>query len=157
MGDRVSRRALLRGGAGVAAGAAVLGGPFRGFVALANGAPRQAPNWRDLRAIPDLRDGQVRLWLPEGFQYRSFHDTEFPIVLSDGTVLPGRHDGMGAFPGPNGNVVLVRNHEINNPVPAFGDPAAAYDAMAGERHHNGRGDARRSRSSAPSPASTARR
>ena len=39
MGDRVSRRALLRGGAGVAAGAAVLGGPFRGFVALAERAP----------------------------------------------------------------------------------------------------------------------
>ena len=130
MADRVSRRALLRGGVGAAAGAAVLGGPFRGFVALANGAPRQAPNWRDLRAIPDLRDGEVRLWLPEGFQYRSFHDTEFPVVLDDGTVLPGRHDGMAAFPGPNGNVMLVRNHEINNPVPAFG-PGTPYDPMAG--------------------------
>jgi len=53
------------------------------------------------------------------------------VVLADGTVLPGRHDGMGAFPGPDGNVWLVRNHELNNPGPTFGpsDPAP-YDAMA---------------------------
>jgi secreted PhoX family phosphatase len=35
---------------------------------------------------------------------------------------------MGAFAGPNGNVILVRNHEINNPGTPFGDPANAYDA-----------------------------
>ena len=129
MAERVSRRALLRGGVGAAAGAAVLAGPFRGFVALANGAPRQALNWRDLRPVADMRDGQVRLWLPDGFQYRSFHDTEFTTVLDDGTMLPGRHDGMGAFPGRNGSIVLVRNHEINGPGTPFGDPAAAYDAQ----------------------------
>ena len=40
----------------------------------------------------------MRLWLPPGFEYRSFHDTDgAPVVLSDGTVLPGRHDGMAAF------------------------------------------------------------
>jgi uncharacterized protein len=33
--------------------------------------------------------------------------------------------------GGRGNVLLVRNHEINNPVPAFGDAAQAYDTMAG--------------------------
>ena len=36
---------------------------------------------------------------------------------------------MGAFPGPNGNVILVRNHEVNNPGTPFGDPANAYDPM----------------------------
>jgi hypothetical protein len=74
--DGLSRRALLRGGAGALAGAAVLGGPFRGFVALAEGAPRAPRDRRELGPIPDLRDGAVRLWLPAGFQYRSFHDTE---------------------------------------------------------------------------------
>jgi secreted PhoX family phosphatase len=127
----LTRRTLLRGGLGAAAATAAFGGPFRGFVALAEGAPRFGPDFRNLRPIPDLRDGQVRLWLPEGFQYRSFHDTEQTVVLDDGTTLPGRHDGMAAFAGPNGNVLLVRNHEINNPVPAFGDPAQAYDRMAG--------------------------
>ena len=52
---------------------------------------------------------------PQGFCYRSFHDTEQPVTLNDGTVLPGRHDGMGAFKGPDGTVMLVRNHEVNDP------------------------------------------
>ena len=94
--------------------------------------PGNAP-FRELRAIPDLRDGEVRLQLPEGFQYRSFHDTESPVVLDDGTGLPGRHDGMAAFRGRNGNVVLVRNHEVNDPGAPFGDPARLRRDGAG-RH-----------------------
>ena len=140
--DRVSRRALMRGGAGAVVGAAVLGGPFKGFVALAEGAARRAPDFRNLRPIEDLRDGQVRLWLPADFQYRSFHDTETRVVLNDGTTLPGRHDGMAAFAGPNGNVLLVRNHEINNPVTAFG-PGTALRRHGWRRHHHDRGDALR--------------
>jgi hypothetical protein len=104
-----------------------LGGPFQGFAALAAGP--KIPSFRELRPVTDLRDGQVRLWLPDGFSYRSFHDTEFATVLDDGTNLPGRHDGMGAFPAGNGNSILVRNHEINNPGAAFG-PGTPYDAMA---------------------------
>jgi len=127
----VDRRTFLRGAAAVAGGVAV-GGPFQGFVARAasaepGGDSRPRP---ELGPAPDLRDGAVRLWLPAGFAYRSFHDTEYPTVLDDGTVLPGRHDGMGAFRGSDGNVLLVRNHELNNPGPAFGDPARAYDPMA---------------------------
>jgi secreted PhoX family phosphatase len=124
----IDRRTFLRGAAATA-GVAALGGPFQGFVQLA-AAVGSAPSFRSLRPIPDLRDGMVRLWLPEGFRYRSFHDTEFTVILDDGTVLPGRHDGMGAFDGPEGNVVLIRNHEINGPGTPFGDPADAYDAMA---------------------------
>jgi secreted PhoX family phosphatase len=121
----IHRRRFLQGAAG-AATAVALGGPFQGFTVLAgNGRDRQ----NTLRAIPDLRDGQVRLHLPEGFSYRSFHDTEFPVTLTDGTSLPGRHDGMGAFALANGNVMLVRNHEVNNPGPAFGT-GTPYDAMA---------------------------
>lgn len=84
-------------------------------------------------ANPDFR---VRLHLPRGFQYRSFHDTDGgPVVLHDGTVLPGRHDGMAAFPAADGNVWLVRNHEVNNPPTgvapqnAFG-PGEPYDIHA---------------------------
>jgi secreted PhoX family phosphatase len=123
----IDRRTFLRGAAATA-GVAALGGPFQGFVQLA-AAVGSAPSFRSLRPIPDLRDGMVRLWLPEGFRYRSFHDTEFTVILDDGTVLPGRHDGMGAFDGPDGNVVLIRNHEINGPGTPFGDPADAYDTM----------------------------
>jgi uncharacterized protein len=130
--SELNRRTLLRGAA--AAGGAALGGPFLGFVnRAAQAAPPDndgIPEFRRLRPVPDLRDGVVRLELPEGFQYRSFHDTTSRVVLDDGTVLPGRHDGMGAFRGRNGNSVLVRNHEVAGAGTAFGDVAAAYDPAA---------------------------
>lgn len=120
----IDRRMFLKS---VSAGA-VLGGPFAGF--LADGA-HAAPSFRSLRPAPDQRDQVVRLHLPEGFRYRSFHDTSAPVVLGDGTTLPGRHDGMGAFPGPSGRSILVRNHEVNGPVPAFSATAPVYDPMTG--------------------------
>ena len=133
MVQQLTRRTFLRGAAATAGSAAALGGPFAGFAAKAL-AVSQKPSFRHLRPVPDLRDDRVRLWLPDGFAYRSFHDTERdpaqpPLVLDDGTVLPGRHDGMGAFPGPDGNVILVRNHELNNPGSPMG-PADPYDSMA---------------------------
>jgi uncharacterized protein len=122
---RIDRRTFLVGTA--AAGGAALAGPFAGFVA---GPVAAAPN-PTLEPVRDLRGNVVRLWLPKGFQYRSFHDTEQEVVLDDGTVLPGRHDGMAAFRGRRGSILLVRNHEINNPTPPFGDANKAYDAMGG--------------------------
>jgi secreted PhoX family phosphatase len=124
----VQRRTLLKG----AVGGAVLAGPFQGFVAAA-AAPPGARRPGGLVPVGDHRDGVVRLHLPRGFRYRSFHDTEFTVLLDDGTRLPGRHDGMGAFAGPDDTVVLVRNHEINAPVPATGTPLGPgpyYDPMA---------------------------
>jgi secreted PhoX family phosphatase len=122
----IQRRTFL----GAVAGGVLAGGPFQGFVAgPAVADPKGSAPFRELRAIPDLRDGKVRLHLPEGFSYRSFHDTESPVVLRDGTTLPGRHDGMGAFQRGNGNVILVRNHELNNPGAPFG-PGTPYDSQA---------------------------
>jgi uncharacterized protein len=128
---KLNRRSVLKGAA-AAAGGALVGGPFAGFVArpALAGDVSMTSAFRELRAIPDLRDGAVRLWLPQDFQYRSFHDTENPVVLDDGTALPGRHDGMGAFGCRRGNVMLVRNHEVNGPGAAFGDGTKAYDPMA---------------------------
>lgn len=119
-----SRRSVL-----TLAAATAVAGPFTGLVA-APAQARRSPQAAALVPRPDRRDGVVRLHLPRGFHYRSFHDTEQPVVLDDGTVLPGRHDGMAAFAGPRGSVLLVRNHEVNNPMPAFG-PGTPYDPMAG--------------------------
>jgi secreted PhoX family phosphatase len=124
----LTRRTFLKGAAATA-GAVALHGPFQGFVSIAGAASK--PDFRGLGPVADLRDGVVRLHLPEGFQYRSFHDTTAPVVLADGTALPGRHDGMGAFAGADGKSILIRNHEVNGPVPAFSDTAPVYDAMAG--------------------------
>ena len=86
----LDRRTVLKT---TAAGAAA--GPFAGLAAAA-ARPTQAPDSAGLVPVPDLRDGVVRLNLPPGFAYRSFHDTEQPVTLTDGTSLPGRHDGMAA-------------------------------------------------------------
>ena len=53
------------------------------------------------------------------------------MTLTDGTALPGRHDGMGAFKGPGGTVLLVRNHEVNGARARRSAPGEPYDAMAG--------------------------
>src|SRR5687768_1393123 len=100
---QVSRRTFLKGAAATA-GAAALHGPFQGFTTLANAASGK-PSFRGLEPVADERDGVVRLWLPEGFEYRSFHDTTVPVFLDDGTRLPGRHDGMTSFPGSAGKSV----------------------------------------------------
>ncbi len=95
-----------------------------------------APSSAGLVAIPDERDGVVRLHLPEGFRYRSFHDTESPVTLTDGTRLPGRHDGMGAFEGPGKTVILVRNHEVTSGGPGVRPRHAVR--REGRRRHDHR-------------------
>ena len=126
----VDRRTVLKSGAA----AAFAGGPFAGFVALPAEAAGHYPRNVKLSPVPDERDGKVRLHLPEGFRYRSFHDTDTSdgskVVLDDGTELPGRHDGMGAFDGSGDTVILVRNHEVNGSPGAFG-PDTPYDEAAG--------------------------
>ena len=119
--DTIGRRRFLQG-AVATAGGVLVANPFQAVAAAA------APDIT-LGPVADLRDGIVRLHLPKGFQYRSFHDTEQAVVLSDGTALPGRHDGMGAFRARGGNVWLVRNHEVNGPGAVFG-PGTPYDAQA---------------------------
>jgi uncharacterized protein len=121
----VDRRRFLQGGA-AAVGAAALAGPFQGFLA-SPAAASHASTYGALGPVPDERDGVVRLDLPAGFRYRTFHAPG--EVLSDGTPVPARGDGMAAFRGPRGWYRLVRNHEINGPGTAFGPIDRAYDPM----------------------------
>ena len=79
-----------------------------------------------------LRDAGPELALPEGFEYRVL--SAEGSVMSDGNVVPPKHDGMCAFPMANGNIRLIRNHEVPDPPRpngAVGDPEAAYDPGAG--------------------------
>ena len=113
----IDRRTLLRGAA-VTAGGAVVGGPLAGFLALPTQADRSRPDFRHLRAIPDQRDDVVRLWLPEGF---STAPSTTPPTQPTGSCPtgPGSPGGTTAWPpspDPNGNSVLIRNHEINDPT-----------------------------------------
>ncbi len=85
------------------------------------------PGYGPLQPTLDENTGLPLLQLPEGFRYRSFGWTEDP--LDSGARTPGGHDGMAAFPGPEGTVALIRNHELS-PGKAF-DAAMAYDPAAG--------------------------
>ncbi|HET6918905.1 MAG TPA: hypothetical protein VFI46_05500 [Jiangellaceae bacterium] len=136
----VRRRTFLQGGLAAVA-ARCWGGPFQGFAAAsALAGPNAKPSAADLLPIPDLRDGNVRLHLPAGFRYRSFHDTKFPVTLDDGTRLPGRHDGMAAFARGDGNFLLLRKHEENKPWRGVRPRHAVRRDGAG-RHDHHRGDA----------------
>ncbi|MEV8308276.1 alkaline phosphatase PhoX [Streptomyces flavidovirens] len=111
------------------AAGAVLGGPFLGVAnASLKGGPRPGSGYGILRPVPDARDGKVRLHLPNGFSYRSFNPAG--EHLADGSVTPGKHDGMAAFPGKWGTTLLVRNHELNGPGSAFGPEETVYDPAA---------------------------
>jgi secreted PhoX family phosphatase len=126
----MERRLFLAQGVTVAAAALSGCGPFQGAAAVGvRGERRPGGGYGPLKPIKDRRDGRVRLHLPEGFAYRSFNPAG--SRLTAGGATPGRHDGMGAFPGPGDRVILVRNHEVNGPVGAFGDPGKAYDPAAG--------------------------
>src|SRR5215207_9577404 len=95
---KVERRQFLRraiAAAGTAAALPALQGlnllSARGRVYAASGKGGYGP----LIPTADLRDGALRLALPEGFQYRSFSVSG--DVMSDGQIVPIAMDGMGAF------------------------------------------------------------
>ena len=92
----------------LAAGAATLGGGlFDALVARAAYAGSRAGG--DGVGYGPLRPAGDDLALPPGFQYRVI-STEGDM-MDDGFPTPKAMDGMGAFALPNGNILLIRNHE----------------------------------------------
>jgi uncharacterized protein len=87
---------------------------------------------------PLIKDPKGILDLPEGFSYRLL--AKRGETMSDGFKVPGAADGMAAFPGPDGKVVVVCNHELglemtgmgpfanNTRLPDGFDEALSYDA-----------------------------
>lgn len=130
----VSRRHLLQTSAAAALGFA---GLHRLFVSTGHTAPAASliadgfgPLVSDPAGIFDL---------PAGFNYTVV--SRQGNTMTDGFRVPGRSDGMAAFPGPNGRTLLVRNHELNpddsRSLGPFGasnelldqiDPAKIFDA-----------------------------
>ena len=118
----VQRREFLRNAltvAGAAAGASLPALQSLNLLAETKrrSAPRGKGGYGPLVPTADLRDGVVRISLPEGFEYRSFSPAG--ALMSDGNRVPLAHDGMGVFNMPDGKFRLVRNHEDRNaPAPA---------------------------------------
>lgn len=76
---------------------------------------------------PLQKDPKGLLDLPKGFKYRTFSLTG--QKMSDGNPVPGAHDGMAAFPGPNNTTILIRNHEllIDSPTKVIAPESQFYD------------------------------
>lgn len=124
----INRRRFL----GYAAGSGLAGfAAFQGLIAL-----RPRVRRADFIAGPDqggygalTTAAGPDLALPAGFQYRRIGVTG--DVMSDGHPTPPRHDGMAAFPLPNGNIRLIRNHENGRRPDSQPLVQPAYDAWGG--------------------------
>ena len=96
---------------------------------------------------PLIADPKKIFDLPAGFSYKVI--SRSGETMSDGLRVPGAPDGMAAFPGPDGRVILVRNHELDPPTPQEGpwgpdyyllpkvDASRIYDAGKGRPHNGG--------------------
>jgi secreted PhoX family phosphatase len=84
----------------------------------------------------DFRN-QPLLALPQGFRYWAVSFTG--QTMSDGTLVPGDHDGMACFRGADGTTLLVRNHELNNRESKFGNLRGVdvADALKYDTYANG--------------------
>jgi uncharacterized protein len=58
-----------------------------------------------------ISDPDRILDLPEGFSYQII--SRAGERMSDDFFVPGKHDGMCAYPGPDGRTILIRNHELD--------------------------------------------
>jgi len=98
----ISRRDFLRTSAALSLG-------FAGLRCSYSYAGAQNPVGEGFGPLID--DPKDLLALPEGFEYTVF--SRVGETMSDGFFVPGLHDGMATFPGPDGLTLLVRNHELN--------------------------------------------
>lgn len=120
-------------------GAGAMVAPLAAFYQRAAiGAPSFGPGFGELKpALPlntdelfslrtdgtiafDFR-GKPLMTLPEGFRYWVVSWTG--QTMSDGSLVPGDHDGMAAYRGRDGQTVLVRNHELSNRESKYGSTA----------------------------------
>lgn len=115
------RRQFLRA-TGVAFAALAASGCMRGAAAGGSGVSGVAV-YGDLVADPaGLID------LPPGFSYRVI--SSLGDAMSDGGTVPDRADGMGCFDLGNGQIALVRNHELQPQHDGGGAHGLAYDTVA---------------------------
>lgn len=129
--SRASRRAFLAGLGGVGgavAGAGLSSLPFRALAAQPGfGSLSASPDYGPLVPTPDETTGFNLLKLPEGFRYRAYGWTAYP--MSDGRLTPPAHDGMGVVSTHGDWIVIARNHEIPLAGTAMGPASMQYDPL----------------------------
>ncbi|MFI4859671.1 MAG: alkaline phosphatase PhoX [Phycisphaerales bacterium JB063] len=139
----LSRRQFLSQTAAVSAG-------FAGLHLFANHGRTQAAQMvqqTHARFGALLADPHRVLDLPSGFSYRVI--SKVGERMDDGFFVPGQHDGMACFEGPDNTAILVRNHEVSGNVARLGpfgwgneqldrlQPESVYDYGFGETPSTG--------------------
>lgn len=117
----VQRSALAGGGLVAASGVHMLG---------ANAARGQGPGQNEGYGplVPKTDERGNTLRLPREFNFQTISQQGEP--QDDGTITPGIFDGMGAFSGPRGRTILIRNHENRRrpgEIPVVVDQEDRYD------------------------------
>lgn len=125
-----ARRSFLKA-LGAAGGAAVFAPSLQGLARwsdarLARSDMFAAPYGR-LVPSPDCSELEV----PERFRCVRIGSGGVPSAVREGLHVPNAFDGMAAFPLPNGNVRLIRNHEMVD--------AAATARPVGSPHYDDKG------------------
>ena len=69
---------------------------------------------------PLIKDPNGILDLPKGFSYSVF--SQYNEKMDDGLLVPAAHDGMAVFNGSNGNLIIIRNHELGGESHLLGGP-----------------------------------
>jgi secreted PhoX family phosphatase len=129
----ISRRQFLRSSAALSLG-------FAGLRCRGLELPTEVKPEIGLGLLLD--DPNDLVALPQGFTYKVISSQG--EQMTDGFIVPALHDGMGAFHGPNGTTILVRNHEVystaspglgafgeNNELLSQVDQSLLYDTGAG--------------------------
>ncbi len=132
----LDRRTFLRRSASLAGGA-ILAPSLAGLAACSRTMSGAAPVRVRARSggYGELMPSEEcpELWIPRGFSCMRVSQAGQPMKSGGGPVPPGV-DGMAAFALPNGNVRLIRNHEIGEGAAIsrpIGDPARSYDSKGG--------------------------
>ena len=128
MPQPISRRSFIRSAAAVSAGFMGLrhatdawgAGPGAGGAATQPATQGYGP------LIPDP---QQVLDLPEGFSYRVI--SRMGMEMDDGLMVPGKHDGAAAFPGPDGLVIHICNHECDPTLQRLGPYGWSLERLNG--------------------------
>lgn len=111
----LDRRSFLKAGSATLLATTGLQAISTRMAEAAPGNPRAGrrnarADYGPLTPMPAVNSRDYWLALPAGFSYSVFGTTGAP--MSDGTVSPRAHDGMGAFTSASGAVTLIRNQEI---------------------------------------------
>ncbi|MGH7468067.1 MAG: alkaline phosphatase PhoX [Longimicrobiales bacterium] len=138
--SQIDRRAFFRHAATLG-GAALFAPSLRGLAAwnavgpdgvsellVRKNAAARAGNYGELVQSTTCPE----FWIPKDFQVVKLSETHLPSGANPEFTVPVAVDGMAAFRLPNGNVRLIRNHEVGdeaNRATPFGK--RPYDAKAG--------------------------